>query len=451
MSTAIASGGGARRPLRIGRVLVVAAALAATTVPVARFLTAGRDAGDQSAPPRIESDQERLTSLQQRVASSPDDAGAWLSLAELATQQAVRTGDPASYDVAQRAVGEARRLTGDDPRALGVDGVLALSLHDFARAYDIGVAAHGPTRPAATRSACSSTPASSSAATTRRPVTCRRCSTSGPAPPPWPGPPTFASSTATSRAPWPPCNRRPAPPPATRRHGLLHRAPRSPLPGAGRPRPCRRRLRRRPRAVPGACRSDARCRPRRGRTGRPPRRHRPSPPTPPPEPRCPRRPRCSASSTCRPATPGRPTTPSPSCGPTSSSSPPPASTPTSRAPSSKPTMATRRAPSSWPRPRTRRATPSSPPTPSAGPSPAPAGRPRPCPSPRSRCGWARRRPRSACMPRRPSPQPVSPWKPPPSCAPPSSCPPGPPCTCDRRPMTLRPPSGWPSPSPGPQD
>ena len=105
MSTAIASGGGARRPLRIGRVLVVAAALAATTVPVARFLTAGRDAGDQTAPPRIETDQERLTSLQQRVASSPDDAGAWLSLAELATQQAVRTGDPASYDVAQRAVG----------------------------------------------------------------------------------------------------------------------------------------------------------------------------------------------------------------------------------------------------------------------------------------------------------------------------------------------------------
>jgi tetratricopeptide (TPR) repeat protein len=142
MSTAIASGGGARRPLRIGRVLVVAAALAATTVPVARFLTAGRDAGGQSAPPRIESDQERLTSLQQRVASSPDDAGAWLSLAELATQQAVRTGDPASYGVAQRAVGEARRLTGDDPRALGVDGVLALSLHDFARAYDVGVDAH---------------------------------------------------------------------------------------------------------------------------------------------------------------------------------------------------------------------------------------------------------------------------------------------------------------------
>ena len=279
MSTAIASGGGARRPLRIGRVLVVAAALAATTVPVARFLTAGRDAGDQTAPPRIESDQERLTSLQQRVASSPDDAGAWLSLAELATQQAVRTGDPASYDVAQRAVGRsppAHRRRPARPRRRRRAGPLAPRLRSGLRAS----ARRPPGQPGEQRLARRARRRQRRA----RPLRRGRPSRAGDARPPArlrrPGP-GLVPSRAQRRPPG--RHRRHAAGRQRRhrqprRHRLVHRAPRSPLPGAGRPRPCRHRLRRCPRAGAAAGRSDARVppasRPRGATSGGHRRRHR---------------------------------------------------------------------------------------------------------------------------------------------------------------------------------
>jgi tetratricopeptide (TPR) repeat protein len=141
MDAALAPGraGGRRRPAWSGRVLVVAAMAAVATIPLARFLTAGSGGGSETvtAPPPA----ERVASLRQRVATDPDDAAAWLALAELTTRDATRTGDPAAYDLARRAVTEAKRLLPDDGRAVTVDGVLALSLHDFTRAYDLGLAA----------------------------------------------------------------------------------------------------------------------------------------------------------------------------------------------------------------------------------------------------------------------------------------------------------------------
>ncbi len=143
MDTAVASGrmGGrrARLPARAGRVIAVAALVAAAAIPVSRFLTAGSD--DSGPAPRIPTLVDRLGTLRQQVTLTPDDGAAWRSLAEAATQDAVRTGNPGSYETARRAVAEATRLEPLDQRTSVVAGVLALSLHDFARAYDLGEAA----------------------------------------------------------------------------------------------------------------------------------------------------------------------------------------------------------------------------------------------------------------------------------------------------------------------
>ena len=115
--------------------------LAAAAVPVSRFLTAG-PGSSAAPPPRAQTIDERLANLQQRVSADPTDVASWRSLAQTATQDAVRTGNPASYDVARKAVAEADRLAPGDQRTLVIDGVLALSLHDFYRAYQLGQAAH---------------------------------------------------------------------------------------------------------------------------------------------------------------------------------------------------------------------------------------------------------------------------------------------------------------------
>lgn len=145
MDAAVASGraGGwwTRRRARAGRAVAAAVVLAAAAVPVTRFLTAGSDPAPAPAP-RAQTTAERLASLRLRVAANPTDVAGWRALAQAATQDAARTGDPASYDMARQAVAEATRLEPGDQRTLVIDGVLALSLHEFPRAYQLGRDAH---------------------------------------------------------------------------------------------------------------------------------------------------------------------------------------------------------------------------------------------------------------------------------------------------------------------
>jgi tetratricopeptide (TPR) repeat protein len=129
-----------RRPL-------VGAALLAGVVAVAgyRFTTAssgepaparpGAPSAPVVPPPGTGS---ALTARQAEVAARPTDGHAWLGLAGEATRAAIDSGDPADYELASTAVSRATSLLPGDHRPITVDGVLALSKHDFARAAVLG-------------------------------------------------------------------------------------------------------------------------------------------------------------------------------------------------------------------------------------------------------------------------------------------------------------------------
>lgn len=81
---------------------------------------------------------ERIAQLEQRTSAAPDDSGAWQELGVAYVQRAEATGDPAFHQLAGRALERAAQLAPDDPATVTAQGVLALALHDFARALDLG-------------------------------------------------------------------------------------------------------------------------------------------------------------------------------------------------------------------------------------------------------------------------------------------------------------------------
>jgi tetratricopeptide (TPR) repeat protein len=127
---------GPRRSAWVGRLIGPALVLCVVALAGYRFVTAGSD-GSAPPPPTTLEPGDRVAALEARVEGTNDGPG-WLDLAREATRSAVRTGDPATYQLATRAVAEARRLNPRDARVVVVDGVLALSLHDFARAEKLG-------------------------------------------------------------------------------------------------------------------------------------------------------------------------------------------------------------------------------------------------------------------------------------------------------------------------
>ncbi|CAN5914740.1 hypothetical protein BH23ACT10_BH23ACT10_05750 [soil metagenome] len=81
---------------------------------------------------------DELAALQAKVDRSPDDIGAWQSLAVVAVRRAAQLGDPAYYEIARRAVDRADEVVADDPQTLVARGELALALHDFDDALRYG-------------------------------------------------------------------------------------------------------------------------------------------------------------------------------------------------------------------------------------------------------------------------------------------------------------------------
>jgi tetratricopeptide (TPR) repeat protein len=128
--------------------------LAAGLLGAAGFITAvaviaGRITGSPSSSVSSESaviterrDTDAITELEQRTASDPDDVRAWQELSRRYLQQAVSTGDPSFYDLTTRALEHARALAPGDVATMVTEGALALSLHDFARALELGRTAH---------------------------------------------------------------------------------------------------------------------------------------------------------------------------------------------------------------------------------------------------------------------------------------------------------------------
>lgn len=82
--------------------------------------------------------QEQAAALEGTVEQAPEDAHAWRRLGVVYVQRASEVGDPTFYDLAQRALERARELDPGDAETLLARSQLALSLHDFDEALDLG-------------------------------------------------------------------------------------------------------------------------------------------------------------------------------------------------------------------------------------------------------------------------------------------------------------------------
>ncbi len=138
---AVPGRGTSRFPARAAGAIAAAIALALAAAGLVRFTTAGSGTSPLAAPVLL-TPQDRLAAAQALVIRQPDDPAAQRDLGSAATQLAIATGDPALYAVATNALGAAALLAPSDERTTVLRGVLALSLHDFSHAFELGLQAH---------------------------------------------------------------------------------------------------------------------------------------------------------------------------------------------------------------------------------------------------------------------------------------------------------------------
>lgn len=108
-----------------------------TTAGLVRFATASSDVSPPPAPVPATL-AATIETLEARVEASPDDLSALQSLAVAYVRRAIESGDPALYDLAGRTLDQADELAPDEPATLIARGTLALSLHEFEEARELG-------------------------------------------------------------------------------------------------------------------------------------------------------------------------------------------------------------------------------------------------------------------------------------------------------------------------
>ncbi len=126
---------------RTARTLLITAVVAAVVgLLVGRFLTYS-DTPTFPLPTVVVPDDTEVRALQATAEAAPDNAAAWQTLGLAATDHAITTADPAWYAVAGDALERATELDPDDHFTTIASGRLALSLHDFTTARELGLSA----------------------------------------------------------------------------------------------------------------------------------------------------------------------------------------------------------------------------------------------------------------------------------------------------------------------
>lgn len=105
-------------------------------VAAGRFVTAEGDPAP-APPPQTATLAERISDLERRVASRPEDLPALQELGSLYVLRLTRTGDPAAARLARQAFDRADSVRPDAPETLIGRGALAVAQHRFARALDL--------------------------------------------------------------------------------------------------------------------------------------------------------------------------------------------------------------------------------------------------------------------------------------------------------------------------
>lgn len=125
-----------RQPGLVAALLVGAAVLFALTLKPAPAPAA--QAPLDARPGRVSRTQDLVAAMQERLRQSPDDVNAYAMLATALLQRVRDTGDVQYYGQAQQAVEAALRRDPKHLEALIAAGSLALSRHDFGRAFEFG-------------------------------------------------------------------------------------------------------------------------------------------------------------------------------------------------------------------------------------------------------------------------------------------------------------------------
>lgn len=143
LASARPSGGAATRPPRPGWRRLAAPAIVAAFAGLAlgRFAFLAPEA--MAPAPAAQAAPDELAEAERAVAADPGNLGALQALGLAATNAAIATGDPALYALAGDAFDRADALAPDHPDTLVGRGKLALSLHEFAEALELGQRAVG--------------------------------------------------------------------------------------------------------------------------------------------------------------------------------------------------------------------------------------------------------------------------------------------------------------------
>lgn len=104
---------------------------------VTRFVTVSSEPASEAVPV-ARAPGEQVATLERRVATNPADLGGWQGLASAYLARAAATADPADYALAEAAIETADELRPGDPVTTATRGQLALSLHEFADALELG-------------------------------------------------------------------------------------------------------------------------------------------------------------------------------------------------------------------------------------------------------------------------------------------------------------------------
>jgi tetratricopeptide (TPR) repeat protein len=116
-------------------VAILVAVAVVAGIAIGRFLTYEAPSGPAATAPSLD---DSLPALEQRVEADPTDVDGWQALGIAYVQRAAEVGDPSFYDLADRAFDQADQLAPGEPDTLLGRGSLALALHLFPEALELG-------------------------------------------------------------------------------------------------------------------------------------------------------------------------------------------------------------------------------------------------------------------------------------------------------------------------
>ncbi|MBA2577030.1 MAG: tetratricopeptide repeat protein [Euzebyaceae bacterium] len=131
-------GAASRPPLGFRRLLTAAVVLLIAGLALGRFVLFDAAPAAAPPPPPAQTTADVVAQLERQIEQNPQDLSALQALGAAYSRQAGETGDPARYQLAETAFERAEALDPGNPLTTVARGNLALLLHDFDAALELG-------------------------------------------------------------------------------------------------------------------------------------------------------------------------------------------------------------------------------------------------------------------------------------------------------------------------